>query len=77
MAPREHSRPQDVSRRGRITMQHNQDVVSWRSRVPPGVPGAGWVIATIFAFAVVVFGTWFWDGGHHATASQATAHHTK
>jgi hypothetical protein len=59
-------------------MQHNQDdVVSWRSRVPPGVPGAGWVIATIFAVAVVVLGTWWWDGSHHATASPAAAHHTK
>ena len=58
-------------------MQHNQDVVSWRSRVPPGVPGAGWVIATIFAFAVVILGTWWWDGSHHAIALSPVADHTK
>jgi hypothetical protein len=58
-------------------MHDNQDVVSWRSRVPPGVPGAGWFIATIFAFSVIVMGQWLWQGSHFATAAPATAHHTK
>ena len=58
-------------------MEHNQGGVSWRTRVPPGVPGAGWFIATIFAFAVVVLGTWWWGGSHHATASPADTHQTR
>jgi hypothetical protein len=58
-------------------MQNNQDVEPWRSRVPPGVPGAGWLIATIFAFAVIVLSGWWWEGSHSATASPATAQHTK
>jgi hypothetical protein len=57
-------------------MQNNLDVVPWRSRVPPGVPGAGWFIATVFAFAVVVLGSWWWEGSHSATASPAASHHT-
>ena len=51
------------------------DVPPWPSRVPPGVPGAGWVIATIFAFAIVVLGGWLWEGSHSATAATAS-HHT-
>jgi hypothetical protein len=58
-------------------MLDNQDVLAWRSQVPPGVPGAGWVIATIFAFAIVVFTGWWWDGSHSATAAQAASHQTK
>jgi hypothetical protein len=58
-------------------MLNNQDVEPWRSRVPPGVPGAGWLIATIFAVAIIVFGGWWWEGSHSATASPATAHQTK
>jgi hypothetical protein len=56
-------------------MLNNQDVEPWRSRVPPGVPGAGWLIATIFAFAIIVFGGWWWEGSHSATAGPAS-HHT-
>jgi hypothetical protein len=43
----------------------------WHSRVPPGVPGAGWVIAAIFAFSVVVLSGWewgWWESGHTVTA---------
>lgn len=59
-------------------MLNNQDVVPWRSRVPPGVPGAGWLIATIFAFAIIVFTGWWWEGSSHsATAAPAAAHHTQ
>jgi hypothetical protein len=56
-------------------MHDNPDVVPWPSRVPPGVPGAGWVIATVFAFAVVVVSSWWWEGSHSATAAPAS-HHT-
>jgi hypothetical protein len=51
------------------------DVPPWPSRVPPGVPGAGWLIATIFAFAIVVLGGWWWEGSHSASAI-AASHHT-
>ncbi len=58
-------------------MHNNQDVEPWPSRVPPGVPGAGWVIATIFAFAIVVFTGWWWEDSHSATAAPAAAHSTR
>jgi hypothetical protein len=59
-------------------MHNNEDVEPWRSRVPPGVPGAGWVVATIFAFAIVVFTGWWWEGSSHsATAAPAAAHSTR
>ena len=49
----------------------------WHSRVPPGVPGAGWFIATIFVFSVVVLGGWewgWWDTNHNITAASAASH---
>jgi hypothetical protein len=57
-------------------MMRNDDVPAWPSRVPPGVPGAGWVIGTVFALSVVVFTSWWWEGSHGAHAAPATAHHT-
>jgi hypothetical protein len=39
-------------------MQSNHDVDQWHSRVPPGVPGAGWLIAILFVFTVIVLGDW-------------------
>jgi hypothetical protein len=56
-------------------MHNNSDVVPWPSRVPPGVPGAGWLIATVFAFSVVVLSSWWWEGSHGAMAAPAS-HHT-
>jgi hypothetical protein len=59
-------------------MDKEEFVEPWRSRVPPGVPGAGWLVATVFALAVIVFGSWVWAGSHKATAaptaSQSTSH---
>jgi hypothetical protein len=60
---------------------HNDDVVPWRSRVPPGVPGAGWFLATIFVFAVFILTGWsqgWWEGeGNRMTAAAPPAtHHT-
>ena len=58
-------------------MAKADDPAGWRSGgVPPGVPGAGWFIATIFTFSVVVLAGWaggWWDGGHN-TAAPAAAH---
>ncbi len=55
-------------------MQNDNDVV-WRSRVPPGVPGAGWLIATVFAFAAIVFSSWWWEGSHGARAAAPASNH--
>ena len=55
-------------------MQNNHDVEQWRSRVPPGVPGAGWLIAIVFAVAAVSFSSWWWEGGHRAAAAPAASH---
>jgi hypothetical protein len=53
-------------------MMHDKDVVQWHSRVPPGVPGAGWLIGTIFAFSVIVLGSWWLQGSHIATAAPSS-----
>jgi len=57
-------------------MMRNDDVPPWPSRVPPGVPGAGWVIGLVFALAIGVFTSWWWEGGHGAHAAPAATHHT-
>ena len=57
-------------------MHNNRDVEPWPSRVPPGVPGAGWVVAIFFAFAVITLTQWWWQEGHGAIASPTAAHHT-
>ncbi len=59
-------------------MQNDHDVVEpWRSRVPPGVPGAGWLIGIIFVFSAVVFVEWILPhGGHAAIAAPAASAHT-
>jgi hypothetical protein len=56
-------------------MQNDHDV-QWHTRVPPGVPGAGWLIATVSALAAVVFGSWWWQGSHGARAAPPAAQHT-
>ena len=52
----------------------------WHGDVPPGVPGAGWFIATIFVLSVIVLTGWeqgWWEGGHNNTAAApAASHHT-
>ena len=55
----------------------NDDVPPWPSRVPPGVPGAGWLIAIVFAFAVTVLADWWWQGSRIATAAPASHHTTQ
>jgi hypothetical protein len=58
---------------------HNDDVVPWRSRVPPGVPGAGWLLATIVVFAVFIFTGWsqgWWEGNRTIAAAPTASHHT-
>ncbi len=55
-------------------MQNDHDVEPWRSRVPPGVPGAGWLVAIVFAFAAISFSSWWWEGSHHANAAPAASH---
>lgn len=50
------------------------DPTGWRSGgVPPGVRGAGWFIATVFTFSVIVLASWAggWGGGGHNTAAPA------
>ena len=59
-------------------MQSSHDVNRWHSRVPPGVPGAGWVIGIVFVLTVVALGEWWVQGGRHTIAAPAaTAHTTK
>jgi hypothetical protein len=58
---------------------HNDDVPRWRSRVPPGVPGAGWFVATVFAFSIFMLTGWYggwWDNNHTTAAAPAPSHHT-
>jgi hypothetical protein len=58
---------------------HNDDVVPWRSRVPPGVPGAGWLLATFVVFAVFIFAGWsqgWWEGNRTIAAAPTASHHT-
>jgi hypothetical protein len=58
---------------------HNDDVVPWPSRVPPGVPGAGWFIASVFVFAVFMFTGWsegWWEGDRNTHAAPTASHHT-
>jgi hypothetical protein len=57
-------------------MQNNDDVEPWHSRVPPGVPGAGWLIGFLFVFTLVVFGEWWLQSGHGAVAAPAASVHT-
>ena len=47
--------------------------------VPSGVPGAGWFIATIFVFSVVMLAGWeqgWWEASHNTAAAPAASHHT-
>ena len=57
-------------------MMKNDEVVPWHSRVPPGVPGAAWLVATVFVFCV--FTLTGWAGGWWETnrANIAAPHHT-
>jgi len=53
-------------------------VEPWHGGVPPGVPGAGWLVAAFFVFAIVVFTGWdqgWWDTSHNNVAA-APSHHT-
>jgi hypothetical protein len=58
---------------------HNDDVVPWRSQVPPGLPGAGWFLAIFFVFAVFIFTGWsegWWEADHTIAGAPAASHHT-
>ncbi len=56
-------------------MHNHGDVEPWPSQVPPGVPGAGWIVGLFFAFAVIVFTGWWWEGDRPAAAAPGL-HHT-
>jgi hypothetical protein len=45
--------------------------------VPPGVPGAGWFIATVFMFSIVILSGWEWGWWEpdHSVAAAPTASH--
>jgi hypothetical protein len=48
----------------------------WHGGVPPGVPGAGWFIAILFVFSVVILSGWergWWEPDH---GTAAASHHT-
>jgi hypothetical protein len=60
-------------------LTHTDDVVPWRSRVPPGAPGAGWFVAAVFVFSMFMFTGWYagwWDNNHTTAAAPAPAQHT-
>src|SRR5262245_34469708 len=46
--------------------------------VPPGLPGAGWVLAAFLVFAAVVFTGWAegWWAHNSSAAAPAPSHHT-
>jgi hypothetical protein len=55
----------------------HDDVRPWRSRVPPGVPGAGWLLAAVFLFSVFMFTAWsegWWEGNHSIATAPTTTH---
>ncbi len=44
-----------------------------------GVPGAGWFIAAVFVFSVVMFTGWeqgWWEGSRNSAAAPTAAHRT-
>ena len=41
-----------------------------------GVPGAGWLIAAVFALAAIVFGNSWWQGGHGARGAPPASNQT-
>ena len=56
---------------------HDDVVRPWRSRVPPGVPGAGWLITAVFVFSVFMFTGWsegWWETNHSIAAGPTTTH---
>jgi len=57
---------------------HNDDVKPWHSRVPPGVPGAGWFVTTIFVFCVFMFTGWYegWFEGDRNNIAATASHRT-
>ena len=60
----------------RNSAMHDEKPV-WHSRVPPGVPGAGWFIATVFVFSIVILSGWEWGWweADHSVAAAPTAPH--
>ncbi len=64
----------------RTGFKHNDDVVvPWRSRVPPGVPGAGWFVTIFFVFAVFMFTGWgegWWEADHRIAGAPTGSYHT-
>ncbi len=57
--------------------KHDDDVERWHSRVPSGVPGAGWVISIFFLFSIFIFTGWaegWWENNHNTTATAASHH---
>jgi len=60
-------------------LRHNDDVVAWRSRVPPGVPGAGWFLTAVFVFSMFIFTGWYegwWENNQATAAAPPAQHHT-
>jgi hypothetical protein len=58
--------------------KHDDEIEHWRSRVPPGVPGAGWFVSILFLFSVFIFTGWaegWWENNHN-TAAPAASHRT-
>ncbi len=55
----------------------HDDRPHWHSRVPPGVPGAGWFIVTIFVFSIVVLSGWewgWWETNRNTAAAPTQSH---
>jgi hypothetical protein len=51
----------------------------WHGGVPPGAPGAGWFIATIFVLSIVVLTGWqqgWRQDSRNTAAAPEAAHHT-
>ncbi len=50
--------------------------VQWHSRVPAGVPGAGWLVAIVFAISAITFSSWWWQGGQGPRPAPPASQHT-
>jgi hypothetical protein len=54
----------------------HDDRPHWHSRVPPGVPGAGWFIVAVFVFSVFILTGWEqgWWENHNTVAAPTPSH---
>jgi hypothetical protein len=62
-------------------MEDNRDRVVIPNRIPPGVPGAGWVVAILVIFSAIMLTAdiegWSFSSGGQQTAAPASHHNMR